>query len=273
MADVVDALELELLHAATRLRDHRRRHSWQWFLGVRRRLLLAGAAAVVVGTPALAAVTDTWPGSNAPREASAPRVQFPVSSRDADRRLRSALAVLRQPRSPADDLPADASLPPLASGVRLKAARQLRATPDGAAYLVPVDAVLSKPLQVAQGAERSGPSGVCLASTGKAPEAFSCVATGTLLDEGAGVIGQLGACAPGGSPGAINMQLLVVDGVADLTATLDDGGSRPLVVSTNLVNETFDQDNSPTELRWSYGGQAHERALVAPPGGCQVDRR
>jgi hypothetical protein len=272
MHDPVDVLERQLIGAAERL-QRPLWHSWRLRSDRRARIIVVAALSVVIVTPAIAAITQTWPGDLDRGTATAPRVQIPVSNGNLEARLADSFAVLKRPKADADALPAGASLPPLASGVQLDATRRLAVTAQGSIYLVPVDAVLARPLQVLPD-QRSGPPGLCLATTGNAPASMSCVSTHQLLEPGAGLSIQLAACAPNTPADTIRVQALAVDQVTNLTARLADGTATALEVRDNLINSVFARTNTPKSVDWSFNGRPYTRSLDIPSqlSSCEPTR-
>lgn len=269
MHDPVDALELQLVGAARRLQRPVWR-SWRLRLDVRARLIALLAFAGVIAVPAMAAITQTWPGEHH-ETTDAPRLQFPVSEIALDRTLANAFAVLRRPQNDTDRLPSDASLPPLATGVQLDSSRRLSATETGGAYLVPVDAILSKPLQVLPADERAGPPGVCLALTSDAPAAFSCAPTQQLVGAGRGLSIQTAICVPGAPAGSVKVQGLAVDQVEDLSMRLADGTVAPLAIHGNLIDSGFPLANAPQAVQWTFNGKTSSRRLDPLPSSTRCE--
>jgi len=269
MPDPIDTLELQLLEAGRRL-QRSRWSSWRMRLGRRAQLTTVALAAAVVVTPAVAAVTETWPGDADRGTPDAPRIQIPVSDAALDATLRDAFSVLRRDPEQGDTLPAHATLPPIVRGVQTRSARRLLETREGGVYLVPVDAVLPKPLQVLSDDERVGPPGICAAMTADAPAVFSCAPTRQLLGPGAGLSLQTAACVPGAPAGTVSLQGLAVDQVSGLEVQLADGAVVPVSARANLVDARFSDDRPPRQVRWDFNGRHHERMVVAPPraGPC-----
>lgn len=268
MHDPVDALELRLVAAARRLqRPFWRRWRLRLDYGAR---MIALAAFVVIATPAVAAITLTWPGeSESPTDARP--LQFAVSTMELDSTLANALAVLRRPQTDTDRLPPHASLPPLANGVQLDATRRLLATATGGVYLVPVDAILPKPLQVLPADERAGPPGLCLALTSDAPAAFSCAPTQQLLGAGRGLSIQTALCVPGAPADSVSVQGLAVDQVADLNVRLADGTVAPLAIRDNLIDSSFARTNAPRSVQWTFSGETSSRTLAPSPQATRCE--
>lgn len=272
MPDPIDTLEVQLLQAGYRL-QRSRLSSWRTRLGHRAQLVAIAAGALLVVAPAIAAVTQTWPGGGDRGPAEAPRIQFSTSDARLDAMLRRSFSVLTRDQTNGDRLPEDATLPPIVRGVQLNSVHRLLQTPMGGIYLVAVDAVLPKPLQVLAENQRVGPPGVCVALTADAPASFSCAPTRQLLGPGAGLSFQTAACVPDVPTDMVSLQGLAVDQVSNIEAQLTDGTSRPIAIRSNLIDARFAGDNPPRRLRWNFNGTPAEREVLTPPPASRCEPR
>lgn len=269
MSDPIDALEFQLLQAGHRL-QRSRLTNWRIQFSRRAELTAVAIVALFVVTPAVAAVTHTWPGDVDRGTPEAPRIQIPTSDAGLDATLRDAFSVLKRDQTKADELSTNATLPPIVRGVQLDSSRRLLQTPQGGVYLVAVDAILPEPLQVLPPDQRVGPPGICAALTADAPTVFSCAPTRQLLGPGAGLSLQTAICVPGAAADTISLQGLAVDQVSNVEARLVDGSTRSVAIRSNLIDAQFARDNPPRRVSWTFNGTPTERDVLTPsqPAPC-----